>query len=199
LSLTTQTGRALRGIVRLSCAKPRITVLLAVLLDAVSVAHAVRHLGFKTDQAGLLPRSTFIERYKDYERRFGDLDDLVIVVDARSLPEAQAYAARLVRELDVDDVVFAYSDVSHLHVMHVGSTALAAGANYVLLGPDATMLEATVPVVAVCAVRTGSGKSQTTRRVVAELTAAGKTSVVVRHPMPYGNLVAQRVQRFAGA
>jgi hopanoid biosynthesis associated RND transporter like protein HpnN len=99
LSLTTQTGRALRGIVRLSCAKPRITVLLAVLLAGVSVAHAVRHLGFRTDQAALLPRSTFIERYKDYERRFGDLDDLVIVVDARSLPEAQAYAARLVREL----------------------------------------------------------------------------------------------------
>jgi predicted GTPase len=104
---------------------------------------------------------------------------------------------RLVRELGVDDVVFAYSDVSHDHVMHGASTALAAGANFVLLGPAATMLEAAVPVVAVCAVRTGSGKSQTTRKVVATLRAGGKRPVVVRHPMPYGDLVAQRVQRFA--
>ncbi len=86
---------------------------------------------------------------------------------------------------------------SHLHVMHTASTALAAGASFTLLGPDATMLDAPVPVVAVCAVRTGSGKSQTTRKVVATLRAAGKTAVVVRHPMPYGDLVKQRVQRFA--
>jgi hypothetical protein len=99
LSLTTQTGRVLRGIVRLSCARPRVTVLLAVLLAALSVVYAVRHLGFKTDQADLLPRSTFIQRYAEFERQFGDLDDLVIVVDAPSLPEAQAYAARLVNEL----------------------------------------------------------------------------------------------------
>jgi predicted GTPase len=104
---------------------------------------------------------------------------------------------RLVSELQVDDVVFAYSDVSHLHVMHAASTALAAGASFVLLGPNATMLDAPVPVVAVCAVRTGSGKSQTTRKVVETLRAAGKTAVVVRHPMPYGDLVKQRVQRFA--
>jgi hopanoid biosynthesis associated RND transporter like protein HpnN len=99
LSLTTQTGRVLRGIVRLSCARPRVTVLLAVLLAALSVMYAVGHLGFKTDQADLLPRSTFIQRYAEFERQFGDLDDLVIVVDAPSLPEAQAYAARLVNEL----------------------------------------------------------------------------------------------------
>lgn len=105
--------------------------------------------------------------------------------------------SRLIRELRVDDVVFAYSDVSHEYVMHRASQALAAGANFVLLGPDATMLEADVPVVAVCAVRTGAGKSQTTRRVVAALREAGRSPVVVRHPMPYGDLAAQRVQRFA--
>jgi predicted GTPase len=104
---------------------------------------------------------------------------------------------RLIRELRVDDVVFAYSDVSHLHVMHKGSEALAAGANFVLLGPNETMLEAEVPVVAVCAVRTGSGKSQTTRAIARTLREAGKRVVAVRHPMPYGDLEAQRVQRFA--
>jgi predicted GTPase len=103
---------------------------------------------------------------------------------------------RLVRELAVDDVVFAYSDVSHQYVMHQASTVMAAGASFMLLGPNDTMLEANVPVVAVCAVRTGSGKSQTTRKVVETLKAHGKTAVVVRHPMPYGDLVAQRVQRF---
>ncbi|MDP9341150.1 MAG: cyclic 2,3-diphosphoglycerate synthase [Actinomycetota bacterium] len=105
--------------------------------------------------------------------------------------------ASLIRELGVDDVVFAYSDISHEYVMHRASEVLAAGANFVLLGPSATMLDATVPVVAVCAVRTGSGKSQTTRKVAEVLRDAGKTPVVVRHPMPYGDLVAQRVQRFA--
>jgi predicted GTPase len=104
---------------------------------------------------------------------------------------------RLIRELRVDDVVFSYSDVSHEYVMHRGSQVLAAGANFELLGPNATMLDAKVPVVAVCAVRTGSGKSQTTRKVAETLRAAGKRSVVVRHPMPYGDLVKQRVQRFA--
>jgi predicted GTPase len=104
---------------------------------------------------------------------------------------------RVIGELDVDEVVFAYSDVSHQYVMHRASEVLAAGPDFTLLGPDATMLDATVPIVAVCAVRTGSGKSQTTRRVVQALTGAGKRTVVVRHPMPYGDLVAQRVQRFA--
>jgi len=103
---------------------------------------------------------------------------------------------RLIRELEVDDVVFSYSDVSHEYVMHKGSEAMAAGANFLLLGPRDTMLEATVPVVAVCAVRTGSGKSQTTRAIAATLKEAGKRVVAVRHPMPYGNLEAQRVQRY---
>ena len=105
--------------------------------------------------------------------------------------------ASLIQTFEVDDVVFAYSDVSHLYVMHRASEVLAAGASFVLLGPDATMLRANVPVVAVCAVRTGSGKSQTTRKVAEAIRQAGKTPVVVRHPMPYGDLVAQRVQRFA--
>ena len=104
---------------------------------------------------------------------------------------------RLIEELDVDEVVFSYSDVSHQYVMHRASAVMAAGPSFSLLGPDATMLDANVPVVAVCAVRTGSGKSQTTRKVVRTLRDRGKTAVVVRHPMPYGDLVAQRVQRFA--
>ena len=104
---------------------------------------------------------------------------------------------RLIHGLEVDEVVFSYSDVSHEYVMHRASEALAAGADFTLLGPDATMLPATGPLVAVCAVRTGSGKSQTTRRVVRTLSEHGKRTVVVRHPMPYGDLVAQRVQRFA--
>ena len=102
----------------------------------------------------------------------------------------------LVRELEVDEVVFSYSDVSHEAVMHIGSRALAAGADYQLLGPRSTMLRATVPVVAVCAVRTGSGKSQTTRAVSRILRRARKKIAVVRHPMPYGDLVRQAVQRF---
>ena len=110
-------------------------------------------------------------------------------------PEADL--PRLVSDLGVDEVVFAYSDVSHLHVMHTASAVLAAGATFTLLGPDATMLLAEKPVVAVCAVRTGSGKSQTTRAVVRALKDRGSRPVVVRHPMPYGDLVAQRVQRFA--
>jgi predicted GTPase len=105
--------------------------------------------------------------------------------------------ARLIDELQVDEVVFAYSDVSHEYVMHKASEAMAAGASFVLLGPDATMLKAEVPVVAICAVRTGSGKSQTTRAIAGTLKDLGKRVVAVRHPMPYGDLVAQRVQRYA--
>ena len=102
----------------------------------------------------------------------------------------------LVRDRSVDEAVFAYSDVSHGHVMHIGSRAMAAGADYVLLGPHSTMIKASVPVVAVCAVRTGSGKSQTTRAVTRALKAAGKKVAVVRHPMPYGHLADQIAQRF---
>ena len=105
--------------------------------------------------------------------------------------------ADLIRDLEVDDVVFSYSDVSHEYVMHKASEAMAAGANFLLLGPEATMLDVKVPVVAVCAVRTGSGKSQTTRAVAETLREGGKRVVAVRHPMPYGDLNAQRVQRFA--
>jgi predicted GTPase len=103
----------------------------------------------------------------------------------------------LIHDLKVDDVVFSYSDVSHEYVMHKGSEALAAGANFMLLGPNETMLKATVPVVSVCAVRTGAGKSQTTRAIAQTLKDAGKRVVAVRHPMPYGDLEAQRVQRYA--
>jgi len=103
----------------------------------------------------------------------------------------------LVRREQVDLVVFAYSDVSHEYVMHRASRALAAGADFALLGPKATMLQAPCPVVAVCATRTGAGKSQTTRRVAQILKDLGKRVVVVRHPMPYGDLARQAVQRFA--
>ena len=105
--------------------------------------------------------------------------------------------AQLIRDERVDDVVFSYSDVSHQYVMHRASEVLAAGANFELLGPSETMLKASVPVVAVCAVRTGSGKSQTTRHTARVLRDAGMRVAVLRHPMPYGNLEAQRVQRFA--
>lgn len=103
----------------------------------------------------------------------------------------------LIRELHVDEVAFSYSDVSYSYVMRKASQVMSAGASFVLLGPDSTMLIARVPVVAVCAVRTGSGKSQTSREVAAVIRAAGKTPVVVRHPMPYGDLAAEQVQRFA--
>src|SRR3954454_13119413 len=98
---------------------------------------------------------------------------------------------------EAEQVVFAYSDVTHEHVMHVASRALAAGASYQLLSPRETMLTSSKPVVAVCAVRTGSGKSQTTRYVAELLREAGKRVAVLRHPMPYGDLEKQAVQRFA--
>ena len=110
-------------------------------------------------------------------------------------PEAEL--ADLVRELAVDEVVFAYSDVPHEEVMHRASIALAAGADFTLLGPRSTMLPSSKPVVAVCAVRTGSGKSQTSRRVGRILLDAGLKVALVRHPMPYHDLEAMRVQRFA--
>jgi predicted GTPase len=104
---------------------------------------------------------------------------------------------RLIKELRVDQVVFSYSDITHEYVMHKASVVLAAGADYRLLGPRHIMLKSSKPVVAVCATRTGSGKSQTTRRVCEILQELGKKMVVVRHPMPYGNLITQAVQRFA--
>ncbi|HZD02630.1 MAG TPA: cyclic 2,3-diphosphoglycerate synthase [Actinomycetes bacterium] len=105
----------------------------------------------------------------------------------------------LIAAHQVDEVVFSYSDVRHVDVMHTASRVLAAGADFRLLGPRHTELVARVPVVAVCAVRTGAGKSQTSRRVAGLLRGAGLKVVAVRHPMPYGDLAAQAVQRFASA
>lgn len=105
--------------------------------------------------------------------------------------------AELIRSEAVDEVVLAYSDLAHEDVMHKASIALAAGADFRLLGPRATMLLASKPVVAVVAVRTGCGKSQTSRRVGRLLLDAGLRVALVRHPMPYGDLEAMRVQRFA--
>ncbi|MBL8165646.1 MAG: GTPase [Anaerolineae bacterium] len=103
----------------------------------------------------------------------------------------------LIRSHNIEQVIFAYSDVSHEYVMHKASQVLAAGADFRLLGTDATQIKSAKPIVSVCAVRTGSGKSQTSRHLVSVLQSFGHKVVAVRHPMPYGNLVAQSVQRFA--
>lgn len=109
----------------------------------------------------------------------------------------QTELARLCRDEAVDEVVFAYSDVSHEDVMHTASEVLAGGADFRLLGPARTMIEASVPVIATSAVRTGCGKSQVTRWLSRLLKAHGLTVAVIRHPMPYGDLAKQSVQRFA--
>ncbi|MFQ6611944.1 MAG: cyclic 2,3-diphosphoglycerate synthase [Fidelibacterota bacterium] len=103
----------------------------------------------------------------------------------------------LIQKNDIEEVVFSYSDISHEKVMHHASRVLAAGVHFKLLGGAKTMLSSSKPVVAVCAIRTGCGKSQTTRRVAEILKAAGKQVAAIRHPMPYGDLAAQAVQRFA--
>jgi predicted GTPase len=110
-------------------------------------------------------------------------------------PEEELEA--LIRRERVDVVVFAYSDVSHEHVMHLASRAMASGASFVLLGPRDTMLTSRLPVVSICAARTGAGKSQTTRRVAAILKKLGGRVAVIRHPMAYGDFIRQRAQRFA--
>jgi len=102
----------------------------------------------------------------------------------------------LIKEYKVDDVVFSYSDVPHEYVMHKASEVQAAGANFIILGAEQTMLKSKVPVIAVCAVRTGCGKSAATRRICQILKEAGKKVVAIRHPMPYGDLVKQKAQRF---
>lgn len=112
------------------------------------------------------------------------------IIDEEELP-------KLIKKHDVDLVVFSYSDVSHEYVMHKASIALANGASFMFLGPKETMLKSKKPVISICAVRTGCGKSQTTRRVSEILRKANKKVVAVRHPMPYGDLNKQRVQRFA--
>lgn len=118
--------------------------------------------------------------------------DGIPIVDEKGLDE-------LIAEKSVDEVVFAYSDVTHEHVMHQASKVQAAGANFTLLGPGQTMLTPRLPVIAVCAVRTGCGKSQTTRYICERLAALGLRPGVIRHPMPYGDLQRQAAQRFASA
>jgi predicted GTPase len=110
------------------------------------------------------------------------------------LPETDL--ASLIKKLDIEDVYFAYSDVRHTYVMDKAAEVQAAGANVILLGPRETMIKSSKPVGSVCAVRTGSGKSQTTRRVSQILIAMGKKVAAIRHPMPYGDLVKQKVQKF---
>ena len=107
--------------------------------------------------------------------------------------------AELCKDQKIDLVVFAYSDVTHDRVMHKASVALASGADFILLGPERTMLQAKVPVIACCAVRTGCGKSQTTRWLSRLLKEHGLTVAVIRHPMPYGDLERQSVQRFSSS
>jgi predicted GTPase len=104
---------------------------------------------------------------------------------------------KLIREQGIDVVVFSYSDVAHQTLMHLASRVLAAGADFWLLGTQHTQLKSSVPVISICAVRTGCGKSPLSRKVAAELRRAGLKVVAIRHPMPYGDLAAQAVQRFA--
>ena len=110
---------------------------------------------------------------------------------------AQQDLEKLITDLEVDDCAFSYSDVSYQHVMSVGAIVQAAGANFVLLGPRDTQIESSKPVISVGAGRTGSGKSQTARRIIEILMEKGLKVVAIRHPMPYGDIAAQTVQRFA--
>jgi len=119
-----------------------------------------------------------------------DYPDGILVYPEADLPQ-------LIREFDVDEVFFAYSDISNQDVMRKAAIVLAEGANFTLLGTEATMLKAEMPVISVCAVRTGSGKSQTSRQIAQILKHKGQRVVVVRHPMPYGDLKRQVWQRFA--
>jgi len=109
-------------------------------------------------------------------------------------PEAELI--NLIKKFDVQDVYFAYSDVPHVYVMNKAADVMKAGANFVLLGPNETMVKSQKPVVSVCAVRTGCGKSQTTRKVASILQEMGFKVAAIRHPMPYGDLVVQKVQKF---
>jgi predicted GTPase len=112
------------------------------------------------------------------------------IYDEKELP-------RLIKKFNIDVVIFAYSDVSHEYVMHKASLALSCGSDFMLLGPKSTQLKSTKPVIAVCAVRTGSGKSQTSRKIVSILRNHDLKVVVIRHPMPYGDLEKETVERFA--
>ena len=130
------------------------------------------------------------ERIYPYELAGKDYSKGIPIYPEEELP-------KLIKDFNVEQVVFAYSDVSHEYVMHKASMVLANGADFRLMGPGTTMLRADVPLVSVCAVRTGSGKSQTSRRVAAALKDKGLKVVVIRHPMPYGDLKKQIWQRFA--
>jgi predicted GTPase len=110
---------------------------------------------------------------------------------------AESELAQLIKRHGIDECVFSYSDVPYAHVMHLCAAVNAAGASFTLLGPKDTQIRSTKPLIAVCAVRTGSGKSQTSRKIVQMLMARGLKVVAIRHPMPYGDLVRQKVQRFA--
>ena len=110
---------------------------------------------------------------------------------------AEVELPNLIKDLKVDICVFSYSDVHYTHLMNVSAIVNAAGANFMLLGPNDTMIKSVKPVIAVCATRTGCGKSQTSRRIIEILMAKGLKVVAIRHPMPYGDLVKQKVQRFA--
>jgi predicted GTPase len=111
------------------------------------------------------------------------------------LPESELVS--LCHAHAIEQVILAYSDISHAQVMHIASLVLAAGADFLLLGPEHTMIRASIPVIAVCAVRTGCGKSQTARWLSRRLKQHGLKVAVIRHPMPYGDLASQAVQRFA--
>jgi len=109
---------------------------------------------------------------------------------------AEEELVSLIKKNNIDDVVFSYSDVSHNYIGHKAATVNAAGANFILMGTEKTMLKSKVPVISICAIRTGCGKSQTTRRVSEILRRKRKKTVAIRHPMPYGDLAKQAVQRF---
>jgi predicted GTPase len=116
--------------------------------------------------------------------------DGIPIFDEKELTE-------LIKKHKINLVVFAYSDVPHEYVMSKGAQVMAAGSDFMLMGPESTMIKSNKPVISVCAIRTGCGKSQTTRKVAKTLLEAGKKVVAIRHPMPYGDLNAQKVQRFA--
>ena len=110
---------------------------------------------------------------------------------------AEEELSKLIKENDIDEVFFSYSDTPHEYVMHKASEVQAAGASFTLLGPKETMIKSKKPVISVCAVRTGCGKSQTSRKIAILLKNKGRKVVAIRHPMPYGDLAKQAVQRFA--
>jgi predicted GTPase len=154
--------------------------------------------------------NTFFRDNEDYDvvaftaAQIPDIDDrkypaaLAGKLYPKGIPiHAESDLPKLIEKLKVDECVFSYSDVTYQHVMGLSALVNACGATFTLLGPKDTQVKSTKPVIAVCAVRTGSGKSQTSRAIVQALMARGLKVVAIRHPMPYGDLVKQKVQRFA--